>query len=166
MISSRKFPLPVRAVCCLVSLFSLGQFTRADSRTDNPWQTLQRSFESAKSALAAGDLRVAEGHYRQTVTLALRQLGNLAISENQFARAIELFDQALQLAPDDTSLQVESAVAWFRNGDTQKAETLLNVVLRADPQNAGAHNALGRLYLFNNDFGAAIAELKTAVSLQ
>src|SRR5206468_3539459 len=64
------------------------------------------------------------------------------------------------------SLQVESAVAWFRNGDTQKAETLLNVVLRADPQNAGAHNALGRLYLFNNDFGAAIAELKTAVSLQ
>lgn len=133
---------------------------------ESPAQALKRSFDSAKSALAAGNLDSAEDRYRQTIALGLRQLGNLAVSENQFTRAGDLFGQALQLTPNDASLQVESAQAFFRAGETQKAETLLNSILRADPQNARAHNALGRLYLFNNDSAAAISELKTAVSLQ
>lgn len=154
------------ALCFLTGLLSLLLLPPSRSSTENPAQALKGSFDSAKSALAAGNLASAEERYRQTIALGLRQLANLAVSENQFTRAGDLLNEALQLTPTDTSLQVESALASFRAGDTQKAETLLNAILRADPQNARAHNALGRLYLFNDDFGAAITELKTAISLQ
>jgi tetratricopeptide (TPR) repeat protein len=167
MIGSARRPLfSARAAGCLFVLFRLAAFTPSCFATDNPAQVLKQSFNSAKSALASGDLASAEARYRETVALGLRQLGNLAISENQFARATGLFDQALQLTPNDSGLQVEAAMAWFRNGDTPKAEILLNSILRVDPQNARAHNALGRLYLFQNQFDASIAELKTALSLQ
>jgi len=60
---------------------------RPASAAENPGEALQRQFASAKSALAAGNLSRAEDNYRQTIALALRQLGNLSISELQFDQA-------------------------------------------------------------------------------
>src|SRR5262249_22078075 len=151
-VSARKLSSTALSLSVLWALRFLFPQILVAAPADTPAQVLERSFDSAKSALAAGDFRSAEERYRQTITIGLRQLGNLSISENQFARASELFDQALQFAPSDTTLIVDSAVASFRKGDVQKAETALNSVLRREPRNARAHNALGRLYLFNDDF--------------
>jgi len=133
---------------------------------DNPAETLQRQFAAAKSALATGDLARAEDDFRRTIGLGLRQLGNLAISEQQFDQATALLDEAAKLSPEDSALQVEDAIAWFRKGNTNKASEMIQSVLRAHPDNARAHNVLGRLYLFNGDVDASVAELQKAVALQ
>ena len=52
----------------------------------------------------------------------MRQLGNLAISENQFDQATQYLDDAVKFTPQDNTLQVDAAVAWFRKGDPKKAE--------------------------------------------
>jgi len=149
----------------LFAAFSVWHARRV-SAAENPGEALQRQFASAKSALAAGDLTRAEDNYRQTIALGLRQLGNLSISELQFDQATTLLDAALKLSPADTALQLEDGIAWFRKGDAQKSAEIIQSVLRAHPDNARAHNVLGRLYLFNGDVEASIAELQRAVALE
>jgi tetratricopeptide (TPR) repeat protein len=140
--------------------------TFADSAADDPGQTLKRRFESAKADLVAGNVAGADAKYRATIALALRQLGNLSISEQRFDVATLLLDEAVKFSPDDPSLQVEGAVAWFRKGEAGKAAEMIQATLRAHPDNANAHNVLGRLYLFNGDLDASIAELQKAIALQ
>jgi len=134
--------------------------------TDNPGEALRRQFAAAKASLGSGNLDQAEIDYRQTIALGLRQLGNLSISEGQFEQATRLLDEAVKLTPTDADLQVEAGIAWFRMGDPQKAAELVQAVLATNPDNARAHNVLGRIKLFNGDTEGSIEELKKAVALQ
>ena len=147
-------------------LFAVTVQTQFVAAAENPGEALQRQFAAAKSALAAGNLLNAENDFRLTIGLGLRQLGNLAISEQQFDQATTLLDQAVKFSPEDATLQIEDAIAWFRKGDANKATEMIQSVLRAHPDNARAHNVLGRLYLFNGDADPAITELQKAVALQ
>jgi tetratricopeptide (TPR) repeat protein len=132
---------------------------------DNPGETLRRQFEAAKASLGSDNLEQAESDYRQTIALGLRQLGNLAISEEQFEPATRLLDEAVKLTPADASLQVEAGIAWFRRGNAQKAAEMVQAVLATDPDNERAHNVLGRIKLFKGDTEGSIEELKKAVAL-
>ena len=154
-----RLPSPVLTVVLVLSIPS----ARA---ADSPSEVLGHKFESAKAALAAGELAHAETDYRQTIALGLRQLGNLSISEEQFEQATRLLDTAVKFSPDDADLQVDAAIAWFRRGDSKKAAALVQAVLANHPDNARAHNVLGRIGLFNSDTDGAIAELTKSVVLQ
>jgi len=166
--ASPEFVLPLsgrhtRIVVVIAAILSLVPVTRA---ADNPAEALRRKFETAKATLATGKLDQAESGYRQTIALGLRQLGNLSISEDQFEQATRLLDEAVKLTPDDADLQVEAGIAWFRKGDPQKATELVRAVLAAHPDNARAHNVLGRIDIFKGDLEGSIEELKKAVALQ
>src|SRR6266481_995096 len=150
------------AVLTVVLALSIPTVRAADS----PSEVLGHKFESAKAALAAGDLARAETDYRQTIALGLRQLGNLSISEEQFEQATRLLDAAVKFSPDDADLRVEAAIAWFRRGDSKRAAALFQAVLANHPGNARAHNVLGRIGMFNGDTDGAIAELRKSVALQ
>jgi tetratricopeptide (TPR) repeat protein len=162
----KRFFRPVRFLVAALLFAGNVQFNTATAVADNPGEALKSQFESAKSALTAGDLTRAEDNYRLTIALGLRQLGNLSISEQQFDQATALLDEAIKFSPDDASLQVEDGIAWFRKGDPKKAADIIQSVLRAHPDHARAHNTLGRLYLFNGDADASITELQKAVALQ
>jgi tetratricopeptide (TPR) repeat protein len=156
----------LRSFAAALLFVSGPQSARADSAADNPGELLKRQFQSAKSALASGNLARAEDDYHLTIALGLRQLGNLSISQQQFDQAAALLDEAVKFSPEDAALQVEDAIAWFRKGDANKAAAIIQSVLRAHSDNARAHNVLGRLYLFNGDPDSSIAELQKAVALQ
>jgi len=158
-VTQKRFFAALRFLAAALFVPAIVQCARA---ADNPSEALQRQFESAKSSLTAGNLIRAEDDYRLTIALGLRQLGNLSISEQQFDQAAVLLDAAVKFSPAD----LEDGIAWFRKGDTQKAAEMIQSVLRAHPDNARAHNVLGRLYLFNGDADASITELQKAVALQ
>ena len=127
----------VRRQCFTVVLFLLtGSLCLAN---DDPGLLLSREFEAAKASLAAQDLGHAEQQYRKTIALGLRQLGNLSLSENHLEQATQLLDDALKLTPEDTGLQVEQAVAWFRRGDSNKAKTMIGNALAGNPGLPRAH---------------------------
>src|SRR5713101_575636 len=132
----------------------------------NPGEALRKQFQVAKAALESGDLARAEAEYRATLALGLRQLGNLALSENRYAQATQLLDDAVKATPQDADLRVEAAIAFFRSGDSAKAKDLIQAVLAEHPENARAHNVLGSISLFRGDTDASIVELKKAVELQ
>jgi tetratricopeptide (TPR) repeat protein len=133
--------------------------------TDDPAVAVKRSFNAAKSALAAGDLPEAEGHYGQTIALCLRQIANLSVSESRFVDATRNLDEALKFAPGDPEIATDAAVAWFRAGEVQRARELVASALAANPHLARARNVLGRIDLFRGDFESAIQELRAAVDI-
>jgi tetratricopeptide (TPR) repeat protein len=159
-VSSIRFSFAALLIACSF------QYAAVGVAADSPGEALKRQFDSAKSALAAGDLARAQDDYHLTIALGLRQLGNLSMSEQQFDQAATLLDEAIKFSPEDPALQLEAGIAWFRKGDTNKAAEMIQSVLRAHPDNARAHNIFGRLYLFNGDLDASIAELQKAVALQ
>ena len=132
---------------------------------DDPATQLKRNFESAKSALSAGDLSEAERRYNQVIALGLRQLGNLSASESRFDEATRELDEALKFAPGDPDITVDAAIAWFRAGEVQKARQLAQTVAHSNPRNARAQNVLGRIDLYRGDFPAAIGDLQAAIAL-
>jgi tetratricopeptide (TPR) repeat protein len=146
-------------------LLSISTLCSADA-TDNPPQILKRQFDSAKNFLAANNVTQADLAYRQTIAIGLRQLGNLALSEAQYDQATRYLDEAMKQTPDDSGLQVEDAIAWFRKNDVAKAKAQIEAVLAKEPDNARAHNVLGRIYLFQGDPPASIKELNAAVAEQ
>jgi tetratricopeptide (TPR) repeat protein len=165
---SQRFTVPLsRRLEAIVLVFALSvSLVRVTWASDNPGEALRKQFEAAKASLAAGNLGQAESGYRQTIALGLRQLGNLSISEEQFEQATHLLDEAVKLTPADADLQVEDGIAWFRKGDPQKATELVQAVLAVHPEDARAHNVLGRINLFKGDTEGSIKELKAAVALQ
>jgi tetratricopeptide (TPR) repeat protein len=132
---------------------------------DEPATNLKRAFELAKSTLAAGDLSEAERHYDETIALGLRQLANLSVSESRFDEATRELEEALKLAPSDSEIGTDAAVAWFRAGEVKKARQLAESVVAANPRHARAQNVLGRIDLFRGDFDASIRELQASVAL-
>jgi tetratricopeptide (TPR) repeat protein len=132
---------------------------------DDPGALLKRSFESAKSALAAGDLSEAERDYNQTIALGLRQLGNLSVNEARFDEAARELEEALKFAPGDPDITVDAAIASFRAGDVKKARQLAKFVVAGNPRHARAQNVLGRIELYRGDFDAAIRDLQASVAL-
>src|SRR5262249_8570341 len=120
----------------------------------------------AKTALAAHNPTQAEQYYHATIALGLRQLGNLAISENNFEQATQYLTAAVEMAPQDDTLQIDAAVAWFRRGDAKKARAMIEAVLAKNPNLARAHNVLGRLLMFQGNAKGALVELKAAIALQ
>src|SRR5437879_4518200 len=132
---------------------------------DDPATQLKRNFESAKSALSAGDLSEAERRYNQVIALGLRQLGNLSASESSFDEAKRELDEALKFAPGDPDITVDAAIAWFRAGEVQNARQLAQTVAHGNPRNARAQNVLGRIDLYRGDFPDAIGDLQASIAL-
>jgi len=132
---------------------------------DDPAILLKRNFESAKSALASGDLPEAERRYDQTIALGLRQVANISVSESRFDEATRELDQALKFAPADPDIAVEAAIAWFRAGDLEKARQLAQAVVAVHPRRARAQDVLGRIELYRGDFPAAIHDLQASIAL-
>jgi tetratricopeptide (TPR) repeat protein len=133
--------------------------------SEEPAAVLKRTFESAKTALESGDITEAEHRYHQTIALGLRQLATLSISESRFEQATRELDQALKFSPDDSQLAADAAVAWFRAGNVKKARELAESAVAANPRDARAQNALGRINLYRADYEGAIRSLQASVAL-
>src|SRR5438046_8348613 len=93
----------------LLLVFSAA-FAVTTRSADDPATLLKHNFESAKSALSAGDLSEAERHYNQVIALGLRQLGNLSASESNFGQAARELDEAMKFAPGDPDRSEERRV--------------------------------------------------------
>jgi tetratricopeptide (TPR) repeat protein len=162
---SRGFPL---LHCCsnVILLFVFSALLVSPARpADDPATLLKHNFDSAKSALASGEISEAERHFNQTIALGLRQLANLSVSESRFDEATRDLDAALKFAPADPDIAVDAAIAWFRAGDVQKARQLAQSVVADSPRHARAQNVLGRIELYRGDFPAAIRDLQASIAL-
>ena len=121
----------------------------------------------ADSLLATGDLDAAANTYREALALdpklagAELGLGQSLLRQDKLDEALPHYRQAAQLDPQLKSFLVEIAAAFSKANRPNEAITLL----KEFPENAGAREELGRLYLAGNQPAAAVEEFQAAVSM-
>src|SRR5713101_5795097 len=80
-----KFGLCVS--CCL--LLAPGVPSQEKPPATSPANSPEQAFQSAQTFQVAGDYEKAAAAYREAVSGALRQLGNLRVSHKEFTEGIE-----------------------------------------------------------------------------
>ena len=153
----------------LVLLFTL-TVASAGAQVSNPTASakspLQQHYEAAQSFQASGNLQGAAVEYRLFVAEALHRIAVARASIGDFAKALPLFDEALELAPSDVDLRVDYAEACRHAGDMQKAKSLAQGAVDAESGNVKAHLVLGRTLLQLNEVAAATQQFEAAVAIQ
>ena len=131
-------------LCVSVAIFGFLGLAHAQTGKPSPQNPLQQHYEAAQNFQAAGNLQAAAVEYRQFLSVALHRVAIAHASIRDFAKALSLFDEALNLVPSDVDLRVDYADACRHAGDLQKAKSLADAAIEAEPRNAKAHISLGR----------------------
>src|SRR5260370_42330372 len=119
----------------------------------------EQAFQAAQTFQVAGDYERAAVTYREAVSGALQQLGNLRVSDKQYAEGIDLLGRAVQAAPSRVTARVDLAIAHFVARDFDRAKTEIGAALERDPKDLRALNLAGKIYFMKGDFAAAANRL-------
>jgi tetratricopeptide (TPR) repeat protein len=92
---------------------------------------------------------------------AIDGLTKALIAEKRYTAAIA----ELKNAPPDEVLQLNLAVAYSKNGNTDDALKVLSAIIKQHPSYAQGHFNMGAVYVQQNRFGEAAQEFKDAVRL-
>lgn len=165
MLTTVKF-----AVSSAVFAFSFAAGAQATSQaTPSGSSTLGSLYDAAEQSQKAGNLDQAYGRYQEFLAAALAELANSRAQIGDYAKASELFDEALTLAPDSPALARDYAMTALNAGDLKRAETESRALVADhlnDPKDlAQAHQILGRVLHRMNRDQEAMKELETAVAL-
>ncbi len=136
--------------------------------------------ESPRAALERGRAAESQGRYdeaRRAYTLALTGtlagrhglhvgIGRLAQVDGHLDAAIEAFEHAARLNPNDPLIRRELAGAYAAAGRFDDAFDELVAALTIDPRNAEALTAIGQLFLDTDRVADAVATLRRAVAVE
>lgn len=149
----------------MTAALACGAWGQAAKRAAGSQNTLQRDYQQAQSYQAAGKLQAAAVEYRLFVGEALHRIALGQTNIGNVAKALPLFEEGQNLVPSDMDLRVDYAEACRRAGDLQKAKSLAQDVVNAEPENAGAHLTLGRVLSEQGQHQPAIEQFEAAVGL-
>ncbi|MDY0067412.1 MAG: tetratricopeptide repeat protein [Steroidobacteraceae bacterium] len=130
----------------------------------------QDSVTHAEAAWALGDLRTANELLRRSVRLDEQAVqprsrwARLFLQTHQYADAIKLFREALEISPDDVHAKLGLAQVFAERFEGQ-AKTLLQEVLGQDDQLLGAQLLAARMALEEGQFEQADKALDAAARI-
>jgi tetratricopeptide (TPR) repeat protein len=130
---------------------------------------LRLHYDRAEDLQRAGKLNEAAGEYQEFLADALGELAMGYGLARDYQHAAPLFDEALILQPNASTLLLDYARTALTLGDLPHAKTLATQFIRNNSgdraQLALAHQVLGRTLLRMNQDQQARRELETAVDL-
>jgi tetratricopeptide (TPR) repeat protein len=144
-----------------------GQTTRAAS---NAQSSMKLHYDAAFRFQDAGDISRASSEYALYLSMALHRIANGHANLGEYARAAQLYEQSLKLAPEDGDLKIDYASAALDAGDWRKAKDLtvsaLDSLSRdAHPPNAHAVSVLAQALLELGEHQEALQQFKLAAEL-
>ncbi|TYO96483.1 tetratricopeptide repeat protein [Desulfallas thermosapovorans] len=106
----------------------------------------------------------------QQNTALMGQLAKLYRDNGEGQKAVDTYNKALKIKPDDVEMHKELGVTYFLLGDYDKATAQMDEALELKPDDAYAHYYAGQFYAFRSDegrdVGKGIKELEEFVRLQ
>lgn len=151
-----------------VSGIASGQESTARRSVLSP---MQEHYEAAFRFQGAGKLSQADAEYKLFLSLSLHHVANGRANNGDYARAAELYEQALKLTPKDLSLEMDYANAALDASDWKKAKALATSILNAlksnaQPPDPRAVVVLAQALLGLGEHQAALEEFKAAAQLR
>lgn len=158
------------------SLAGRGDLARAEAILS---ESLSRVPNSADVLSALGRVRLRQQDWigAQDAAEALRKLGDRSgasgqilgtalLGQQKFDQSIETLKGAFSSTPGAVRPLYPLVTAYIRAGETDDAETFLNTILKASPDNADARVLLGLLHALNNEPDEAAAAYTMAIERQ
>ena len=123
--------------------------------------------DKLQAKLAACAAAIKQGAKGDDLEAALAQSGDAQRQLGKPDLAIQAFDQALRLNPNDTFALDRRGVAYLDAGKSQQlALADFNAAIRANPSDGDAFDHRGYLERHNGDFNAAVADESRAIELE
>jgi tetratricopeptide (TPR) repeat protein len=91
--------------------------------------------------------------------------GMKASQEGRYDQALQIFDQALKLKPNDPAITSYKATVYYAKGNNAKAMELCNQIIKQNPTFARAYNQRGMIYQSQEKYREALPDLEKAKSL-
>ena len=91
--------------------------------------------------------------------------GIQASQAGRYDQALQAFDQALKLKPNDPALITYKATVYYAKGNNAQAMQLCEQALKLNPNFARAYNQRGMIYQSQEKYREALPDLQKAKSL-
>lgn len=124
--------------------------------------TLAATATPALCANSAGDLPRAD---RMAAARGAEQKGDLARAHENFASALDDYQQAIRYDPQNSVLLNKLGIAEFKLGNRKAARKHFTQAVTCNPRNVSALNNLGALALVEKKYKTAVSHLKQALAL-
>src|SRR4051794_14685711 len=128
-------------------------------------QELQSRLLALESTKKLGDPKEIAASSRSVLGLGLRDMGRLALARGDVSTAVDLYKRARDFE-DSAGAQLDLANVFVRERRLDKSLSLVTDVLVADPQNAAAWYAQGKIWILKSKYDESVKSLGRAVELQ
>jgi tetratricopeptide (TPR) repeat protein len=129
-----------------------------------PPDTLQQHYDAARTFGISGDQEHAGIEYKAFLGEALRRTANARAKEGKPGEAIDLFSDAVAIAPDNPEVRLDFAVLYLDRQNFDAAKQQAGEAARLAPDNTRAQYILGRAFYGLDDFAGAKPHLEAAVA--
>jgi len=103
--------------------------------------------------------------YNPDAWAAHQNLGTVLFKKGQIAKAMEQFEQTINLAPDYVNAYYSLGIALLKFNHVSEARQQFEQALKVDPDYAELHNSLGNLLVREGESADALQQFKQAIAL-
>jgi Flp pilus assembly protein TadD len=128
-------------------------------------EELPRRLEAQRAAIQSGDANAVEQTSRRVAATAIRQLAVLRSTTGDFAKAIDLYRQSLNLE-DVNDVRLELAIVLLSGGNRDSALEEAEKVVITQPDNARAWSTKGNAYAAKNDYKQSVEAFTRSLAIQ
>lgn len=126
-------------------------------------------FELANLALRLGETDLAESYVNTLLEEnpahvdALMLLGEIEVSRNRLDRAVEAYQKAIALRPDDQDTYFEIASLFMKQNMYPEAEKIVRKLISQKPKSPVGYYYLGRIFFEQKKNSEALAQFQQAL---
>ena len=128
-----------------------------------PQDAFQQHYDAARTFQVSGDPDRAATEYGLFLAGALRTSAKASVELGEADRAASLFEQALQIVPNDPETGIDAAQLLFQQEKLTEARAAVEKVVVSAPDNARAQALLGQILFGQKDYKGAREHLEQAV---
>ncbi len=122
-------------------------------------------IEAQRAAIRSGDPTVVEQTSRKVTAAALHQMAVLSSTTGDYAKAIEIYRDSLNLE-DVNEVRLELAIVFLSDGKADSALEEAEKVVITEPGNAHAWAVKGKTYSAKGDYKQAVDSLTRSLELK
>ena len=125
---------------------------------------VEQHYRAAETFQLAGDMKGAEGEYRQVLSLGLQRLAALRVLAKDDPQAVVLLQSAIAADPSDLDAPISLASVYVRTGNLASAKPLLASILAKDEHRLAAKDLLGQILFMEGDYAAAADQFQSVMA--
>ncbi|HET6880267.1 MAG TPA: zinc-dependent peptidase [Pirellulales bacterium] len=134
-----------------------------------PWQSVRQHEDSGETeeepAMTTAEVKGQERNSAGPRTDGAFTEGVWLMNDHRYEEAVDMFDKAIAMAPNDAEALTHRALALVKSGDATRAVEDATAAIKLDERDAAAFRARALAYLAKKQFDDALADCERALAI-